>query len=186
MANCYNESQIPQLKDRTIFFDANILIYLFAPTGRTSFENKYASMFRELLTAQYKIAVDVTVISEFINRAIKTGYDIYCSSNNLDKSQFRYKSDYRDSTDGSQAIRSIYDMVNNKIMKNFKLIGKSFTVPDVKSMLCIDGLDFNDKVIELICRENNFVLLTNDGDFINADLDILSANKKFIDGRLLS
>lgn len=184
MANCYSKSQIYELKDRTIFFDANILIYLFAPTGRTSFENQYASMFRELLTAQYKIAVDVTVISEFINRAIKTGYDIYCSSNNLDKSQFRYKSDYRDSKDGSQAIQSIYDMVNNKILKNFKLIGKGFTVSDVKSMLCVNGLDFNDKVIELICRENNLVLLTNDGDFIDADIDVLSANNKLINGCL--
>ena len=46
-------------------------------------------------------------------------------------------------------------------------------------MLNVDSLDFNDKAIQSVCAKNNFVLLTNDIDYKETSLDILSANKKF-------
>lgn len=177
MANCYTKSQIPQLKERTIFFDANILIYLFAPTGRGPFERKYASIFAGLLKEKCKMAVDFTILSEFINRAIRTNYEIYLKSNNLDKKILSFKQ-YRNNVDGQMALQAIYDMVNNKIMKYFEVIGKSFTMLDIQSMLRVDSLDFNDKAIELICRENNFILITNDVDYKDTSLDILTVNNQ--------
>lgn len=57
---------------------------------------------------------------------------------------------------------------------------KGFNQVDIYSMLCVDSLDFNDKAIELICRENNFVLMTNDADYMGTSLEILTANNKLV------
>jgi predicted nuclease of predicted toxin-antitoxin system len=40
----------------------------------------------------------------------------------------------------------------------------------------MDALDFLDKGILKTCQDNNFVLLTNDKDFKNANIDILTGN----------
>ena len=40
----------------------------------------------------------------------------------------------------------------------------------------IDELDFVDKSTVSIFQENSFVLLTNDKDFRNSDIDILTGN----------
>ena len=45
-------------------------------------------------------------------------------------------------------------------------------------MLTIDRLDFNDKIILDVCKTQDMILLTNDSDFADADVDILSANPK--------
>jgi len=50
----------------------------------------------------------------------------------------------------------------------------------VKNFLNVDNLDFNDKGILKICQENKFVLLTDDGDYKNSDIDILTCNKQIL------
>lgn len=91
MANCYTKSQIPQLKERTIFFDANILVYLFVPTGNRYCENGYSSVFSLLIKQKNKFVVDFIVLSEFINRAIRIDYDNYLQLNNLSKNSLSFK-----------------------------------------------------------------------------------------------
>ena len=44
-------------------------------------------------------------------------------------------------------------------------------------MFIVDSLDFTDKAIERVCSENSFVLLTNDKDFKDSTIDILSCNR---------
>ena len=48
----------------------------------------------------------------------------------------------------------------------------------LEELLVVDELDFNDKIIFSLCKEKNMVLLTNDSDFVQSDIDILSANPK--------
>ena len=45
-------------------------------------------------------------------------------------------------------------------------------------MCCVDELDFSDKAIIRICEDNQFILLTNDTDFKNSNIDIISCHKK--------
>jgi len=44
-------------------------------------------------------------------------------------------------------------------------------------MCIINNLDFSDKAIVKICDKNQFVLLTNDLDFKNENIDILSCHR---------
>ncbi|MBP9742522.1 MAG: type II toxin-antitoxin system VapC family toxin [Burkholderiales bacterium] len=180
MGQRYNEVKIGELENRVIFFDANILIYLFWTSGgkkQKEFEDKYATIFLKLLNQKNKLVVDFMIISEMVNRTIKMEYEKYLENRKLTKKECSYKR-YRNSLDGKNILADIYQIVGAKIIRNFEFIGKAFTRIDVQNFLAVDQLDFNDKGIVQICQEFNCVLLTNDGDFAAANIDILTANNK--------
>ncbi len=84
--------------------------------------------------------------------------------------------DFRNSQDGKDVISDIFLIVQNDILSSFKIVGKSFNKSDIEGFLVVDQLDFVDKATVSICSENNMVLLTNDRDFKNSGLDILTGN----------
>lgn len=75
MAVNYRIQDIDRLIGRDIFFDANILIYLFWPVGKRDIENKYAEAFSKLLKQRNSLNIDFNVISEVVNRIIRIEYD---------------------------------------------------------------------------------------------------------------
>lgn len=75
MANRYKSSDIVSWHGKNIFFDANVLIYLFWPTALSYWENAYASIFGALLKQKANLNVDFMVISEAVNRAIHIEYE---------------------------------------------------------------------------------------------------------------
>lgn len=101
MENCYYKNQILQLKERAVFFDANILIHLFVPTGQEYFERTYSSIFGSLIKQINKLIIDFIVLSKFVNRVIRIDYKNYLLLNKLDESNLSYKK-YRDSMDGKK------------------------------------------------------------------------------------
>lgn len=175
MAVKYSLDKVSQLQEYSFFVDANVLIYLFWPTGSTHWEDRYARVFRALLRQGNPLFVDFLVISEVVNRAIKAEYEKFLIQNNIAKSQLKYK-DYRNSSDGKDALRDIYTIVRNNILDRFNVVGKYFEKQDIDHFLVNDELDFVDKAIVKICKENSLVILTNDKDFKNTDLDILTGN----------
>ncbi|MFH0997555.1 MAG: type II toxin-antitoxin system VapC family toxin, partial [Pseudomonadota bacterium] len=168
-------SEIHWLANRRIFFDANILIYIFWPTGSHLWEKQYASIFGRLLKQNNEMAVDFIVISEVVNRAVRTEYEIHLQQKNVSKENLPFKK-YRDSQDGQDALGDIYQILKKNIINKFNVISKAFTKFDIERFLNRNSLDFSDKGIAAICQENGLVLLTNDKDFAGADLEILSSN----------
>ena len=179
MSNKYNSSNIQSITNKKIFLDANILIYLFGfgtPTS-ANWENQYATLYSKLNKQNNIFVVDYIVISEFVNRAIRIEYDNYLISNNLDKNSLSYKN-YRNSLDGQEALKDIYIIVNDEILNEFEVIEKSYSKDDLKVMCKVDELDFSDKAIIKICEDNQFILLTNDTDFKNSHINIVSCHRK--------
>ena len=179
MSNRYNLSNIQSITNKKIFLDANILIYLFGfgtPTS-ANWENQYATLYSKLNKQNNIFVVDYIVISEFVNRAIRIEYDNYLISNNLNRSTFKYK-DYRNSLDGQEALNDIYITLNDNILNEFEVIEKSYSKDDLMVMCKVDELDFSDKAIIKICEDNQFILLTNDTDFKNSHIDIVSCHRK--------
>jgi len=169
----YKKSDLTKIADKTVFFDANVLLYIFWPlTARTQQVRKYSELYGRLIKQKNKLAVNETVISEVINRALRIEFD-----NSSYTSAYDYKS-FRNTTDGKTAQADIFTTVKNKILTNFQVVNKSFSADELKQMLNVDNLDFNDKIISNICATNNMILLTNDADFSNETIDILSANPK--------
>ncbi len=172
MAKKYRLEDFKHLAGRGIFVDANVLIYLFWPTGQHSFELDYAQVFGNLLKEKNGLYVDFLVISEVVNRILRIEHQ-KLHSNQTFKA-------FRTSKHGKQALSDIYLMVKDNILKCFSVIGKSFNKTEVEGLLVANQLDFTDKAIVSICSENNLVLLTNDKDFKDSGLDILTSNPNIL------
>lgn len=168
----YKLQDFSRISERDVFFDANILIYLFWPTGQFRYEENYARTFRNLLRQGNKLYVDFLVISEVINRIIRVEYN----KSGLD---MNFK-EYRNSEEGQDVLNDIYTIIKEQIINRFNFAGKAFSKDDINSFLSIDELDFVDKAIVSICTENDFILLTNDRDFKNSSLDILTGNPRIL------
>lgn len=178
MAKKYRLQEVTQLNGKAIFFDANILIYLFWPTGQYSFERNYASVFRSLLRQGNALFVNFLVISEIVNRAIKTEYEKHLLTQSLTRKELKYKA-YRNSQEGQDALKDICIIVKDEILSRFDVVEKSFDKQEIEGCLVVSELDFVDKALVVLCKENNLILLTNDRDYKSTDLDILTGNPNF-------
>ena len=168
----YKLNQIDQLKSKSFFVDANVLIYLFWPTGNSYWVNSYATVFRKLLKQGNALFIDFLMISEVVNRIIRIEHHNINSNQNF--------KDFRNSDEGREVLHDIYTIVQDSILNNFCVVGKEIDKQDLESFLIVDDLDFVDKAIVSICKENNFVLLTNDKDFKYTSIDILSCNPSIL------
>jgi predicted nucleic acid-binding protein len=172
------KSDISQITDRRIFFDANVLLYLFWPV-QSYWLNIYSSIYSDILAHNMQSHVNFTVISEVVNRATRIEYEYFLRRNGLDRSSLSFKQ-YRNCKEGQQTIFDIYRIIEADIICKFTITGRAFTDNDISNMLSTSDMDINDKAIEHICLENNFILLTNDSDFRNSCIDILSGNSNLI------
>lgn len=174
MAQCFGLNDISKISNHNFFFDANVLIYLFGNSSNSVWEEQYAKLYKSLINSQ-NLFVNFMIISEFINREAKISYHSHLSFYNISKNQLTFK-DYRNCPDGIEVLNGIYETVKVDILEKFNIIDESFSKNDIVDFLKIDSLDFNDKAIKNICLKNNYILVTNDSDFINTDLNILTAN----------
>jgi predicted nucleic acid-binding protein len=168
MAARYKLKEVSLLQSKNIFVDANVLIYCFWGTGAYRREQNYASAFKVLLRQQCSLFVDFMVISEIINRVLQ-----------IEQKKLRPESnfkDFRDSESGKNVLSDIFLIVKQSILPKFNIVGKVFNKQEMESLLAVDDLDFVDKSTVEICKENSLILLTNDKDFRNADIDILTGN----------
>lgn len=175
MATRYTTQDILAIGNRKVFFDANILLYIFWPSGSYNWESYYSTAYAKLLRQGNELLVDFIVISEIVNRAIRLEYDKHLLSNGLSRSVLRFKN-YRNSIEGKTALEDIYLMVETEILTRFTVVGKSFTKSDIQSFLNVNSLDFGDKAILSICQETACILLTNDVDYKTSTIDILTSN----------
>jgi|APMI01.1.fsa_nt_gi predicted nucleic acid-binding protein len=175
MATKYSTQNISEICGRRVFFDANVLIYIFWPSGSYRWEAAYSSAFGQLLRQSNELFVDFIVISEVVNRTIRLSYDNYLRANDIQKSDLTFKQ-YRNSSDGKAALSDIYLIVETNILNTFTVVGRTFTKTEIQSFLTADSLDFSDKGILLTCKDHAFVLLTNDIDYKMASIDLLTSN----------
>lgn len=168
--------EINKLAGRTVFFDANVFLDIFWPTGRNRNAVLYSRLYKNCIQQKIPIAIDFIVLSEVINRAFRIEYTKTLKTKGLSTDTYSFKQ-YRDSPDGMQTQNDIYEIVK-KSLAFFTVCGKEYSKKDVLSFMTVDNLDFNDKGIASLCSLNGFVLATNDHDFSQQDITIISANQK--------
>jgi predicted nucleic acid-binding protein len=171
----YSLTAVSQLATRPIFFDANVLLYIFWPTGAYHWEAKYSRAFHQLLKQQNPLHTDFVVLSEVLNRVVRNEYDKHLITNNLNSQSFKYK-DFRKSNQGIAALDDIHLIIKQDILPRFTCLGKAFQNADIERFLRTTQEDFVDKAIINLCEDNGFVLFTNDGDFEASSIDVLSSN----------
>lgn len=172
---------IASVKNKRIFFDANIWIFLFCEIADSNkyLVNKYSATFRFLLKAGTPIFIDFVVISEFVNRYLRIAFSNYIRKKHL--TNFKYKKNYRQTDDFAEAWKNVCNIVNNQMLSKANTINFEYDKPSLENLLDSNNpdTDFNDNHIMNLCRTNNLYLLTHDGDFKNSDINIITENQYY-------
>ena len=182
MSEHIKTSELARVKDKKVFFDANIWMYLFCEIGNynDNLMKKYSSTLHYFLKNKISIYIDLAVISEFVNRYLRIAYSNYVKSNEFDNS-FKYKKDYRKTDDFKEAWKNVCNIVNNRILSMAVAVNFEYDKNTLAGLLNSDksDTDFNDNHIVNLCRTNDMWLLTNDGDFKYSDINVITDNRYY-------
>lgn len=184
MALRINVNSIQNLSGKNILLDTNIWIYLFCPLGHSEAKEfivkKYSRAFNRLIHSDNKLYIDVMILSEFINRYLRLVFHVYMENNNIE-SGFDFKKDYKQTGDFKENIQLIAATIKNKILPKVSVANFSYENRNIEEL--IDNLkdkmtDFNDLHFEKLCKTKGFILFTDDRDYSDSSLDIISGNPK--------
>jgi hypothetical protein len=123
------------------------------------------------------LAVDSNVISEVINVVMRREWgQLRASHPELGYDTFK---SFRDSVDGAATQAEINRVIEEEIFPVVEVVERPYSKSDILKLLVIDHLDFVDRLLVLLCSDGDYVLLTNDGDFADSAIDIISNNGIF-------
>ena len=181
MAERLRLEEINRLDRSGIILDANIWLYLYCPLGgyNERMVSAYSRCYANLLKSANVIFTDVIVLSEVVNRYLRLAFEQYKREEN--KVNIDYKRDYRVTDNCRNALSEIRGVIKNRILARSDICNPQYTKESLLNMIdeLSPELDFNDQHIIKICNDNGFYLLTHDGDFRNAPVNIVSANRIF-------
>jgi predicted nucleic acid-binding protein len=87
---------------------------------------------------------------------------------------------FRNSNTGKAMMKKINDIIKGQILKQVEIVEKHFNNAEAETLFVEDQLDLTDRIIVAIAKERKYIVFTHDGDFINTDVDILTANGKIL------
>lgn len=162
----------------SLFVDTNVWYYLHGPQGKTDDRvATYSTGLRRILAARSKIYIDVLVVSEFINRYARFWHNIRSAGDpTRDFKAFRKSREFVPiAADIANAIRRILQQCE-RTGSEFERLDFSILLQDFESRCP----DFNDQVIAQLCSSKGLKLVTDDADFREFDITILTANKRLL------
>jgi predicted nucleic acid-binding protein len=159
-----------------LFLDANIWLYMYAPQKPGAYwVAVYSTVFNRILKAQSQIYIDVLVLSEFINRYARMKWELVKS--NFDEfRKFRNSPCFKPAAQGIAADAKRVLQHCSRIESGFSTLA----IDDLLTDYATGDSDFNDQVITEICRSNGLTLITNDIDFKNKGIPVLTANRRLL------
>lgn len=168
------------------FLDANIWItYLINPQNPRSNELVYMRFFEKLIENQLPIYSHSLIISEVINAMLRIAFKSYKDnlrfdpSNRLSKSQIQeldFKKDYRITSDYNYHLRNVKGDLG-AYLPYVEVLDDKFK-PDMDDLVgnLPENADFNDFFYYRMAKANRLTIVTDDGDFVFKNIDILSEN----------
>lgn len=172
MSNIQNIRNHQFKSDEKLFLDTNIWLHIYSPVPYTRRRTAiYSRAYRDICLNNCTVYTDVVVISEFIYRYLQIE-----RHQSLDP-----KSDIKSfrKTNAFTAIANDITYNTKRILRSIERINSCFKSINIDLLFneFEEGkIDFNDIVIEEICKRNELTLITDDGDFKDIDLNILTAN----------
>lgn len=171
-------SDYPFKSEHKLFVDANVWLFLYGPNSPPEDDKSkiYSAAFKNMLEAQSQIYIDVLIVSEFINRYARTRFHL-CRKN----SEQSFKK-FRRSPSFKGIAKKIAGEVKT-VLKHCKRIKNGFEVLDIEDIFdeyAEGNSDFNDQIIAAICKREKLQLITDDGDFKDKGISVLTANKRML------
>jgi predicted nucleic acid-binding protein len=181
MKQVYDFNELQELERTWLFLDANTILFRFWKkfTNNTRAAD-YADLFDLLVKDDYMLVVNFNVFSEVINKVEKEEWVIWKGWRTL-RGYNHHNSikDFRDSREGIKIMEKVNQTLINDVLPYVEIAGKIFNTQELAKLLKYDGLDFNDKEIVTICKEKNFAVVTDDFDFYNRNIPVLTCNPRF-------
>jgi predicted nucleic acid-binding protein len=174
----YDLSSYSFSSDEQVLVDTNIWLYLFpAPTDPSNrFATQYSTAFSSLISAKAQPVLDPMVLSEYLNRYIRIEWE-----GNY-KSQYPKFKDFRNSSD-FLAIASAAETFAKRILsfcQIHSIPANELDLNQALSAFSAGGEDFNDALLVDICKKRNLKLMTNDGDFQDGGIEVLTTNPRLL------
>ena len=174
----YDLSSYSFKSEDRILVDTNIWLYLFPAPGNPHqrYAQQYSTGFANLVSAQAQPILDPMVLSEYLNRYIRIEW-----AGNYKGTYPRFK-DFRNSSDFSEVASSAKTFA--KKILNFCQV-HSIPASELDLSLALadfssGNVDFNDAILVDICKKRNLKLMTNDGDFQNGGIEVLTTNPRLL------
>ena len=164
-----------------LFLDTNIWMFVYGPNSQDESRQEevdvYSGAFKNMVEAKSKIYIDVLVVSEFINRYARIQFNIQKEEK---KQYFKNFKRFRQSEEFKPIAKAIADDTK-RLLKHCTRIESGFETLNIEAIVdeYSEGKsDFNDQVIAAICKREELRLVTDDGDFADAGISILTLTGK--------
>jgi predicted nucleic acid-binding protein len=157
-----------------LLLDTNIWLLLYGPILNNPRVKIYSQAFKKILKARCQIFIDALIVSEFINRYARIQQGVIAP-------EIRFK-DFRKNDVFKDIACSIADDTS-RVLNYCRQIDSGFETIDMSSLLQeyrAGNSDFNDQIVTALCNNKNLILLTDDVDFKNQSIPILTANPKLL------
>src|SRR5258706_2622943 len=159
--------------------DAIIWFFLYGP-NRPSHPKVaiYSAAYKRIAAANNRVYIDVLVLSEFVNRYARLRHNLIIGQRGVPKDfkQFRSTSFFK------SIARDIAADVR-QILGNCTPVESGFANLDLDTLTTVyaaGNSDFNDLILAELCQSKGFKLVTDDGDFKNNNITLLTANPKLL------
>ncbi len=177
------QGYIPE-EGKVYLLDANVWIFVLRPPATLKpNEQVYVDFFDALVNLATNpkcknkptIHMSGLIFSEVCNAHMRANWDIY---NQVNGTNLSYK-DYRKTAD--------FDKHLNAIKSDFNSYSSTFKFDATDAAMCLEnlltlpkGCDYNDFYYFRVAHKNNFVIVTNDGDFVFPEIEILTFNGQLL------
>ena len=167
-----------------LFLDANIWLFIYGPQEQRNTRKMsiYSSAFHRILEAQSRICIDVLIVSEFINTYSRLKWHILKGLGDISETSMEKFKNFRNSPEFEPVAQEIADNTK-RVLKHCSRVESSFETLKLDSLIneyAKGGTDFNDQIFVELCREKELKLVTDDGDFTDKGISILTANNRLL------
>ena len=158
-----------------LLLDANIWLFVYGPSKPGDRKVAvYSRALDKILRAKSRIYIDVLIASEFINAYARLKYNIL--NPGVAFKRFRQSADFKPiAQDVAADVR--------RVLQHCTRVESGFPALDINALIYEyekGNSDFNDQVLANLCKSKGLKLVTDDRDFKDRGLTVVTANRHLL------
>lgn len=158
-------------------FDTNVWLYIYGPVAGSNAKKQriYSNLLNSILERKAVIFITSLVLSEYINRVLRIGFQQWKDNGNYSAD---YKRDYRGTDDYKDNLADAIAQVED-ILKITQRRPDDFNAMDINAILAAmsQSSDYNDSYLVKCCENANIKFVSDDRDIIsiNSTITVIQA-----------